>query len=147
MIFGTDGLVLRAGSAGDAGPKRKNLNGKRCPATAGMFRLGVLDDEGVLHQRFLVIERHLVEEGEALGVNEYLDAAELENVVARARFALELDGVGQPVAASAAHAQAQAANVGLLLDHLANSLDGALGQLNHVEPSLAEASLRTGLYR
>ena len=97
-----------------------------------MFRFGIFDHEGVLHQRFLVIERHLVEEGEALGVDEYLGAAELEYVVARARLAVELNGVGQPVAASAANAQAQAADVGLLLDHLSNLLNRALGQLNHV---------------
>src|SRR5262249_37790718 len=93
----------------------------------------VREDETLLHQRFLVVERHTVQIDERLGVHKNPDIIELKDAVALTRLAVKTDVVAQPRAAAALHSEAQSTLLGrdvFLLDRHADARQGLVGDLN-----------------
>src|SRR5581483_2858122 len=68
---------------------------ERTPTAAGLRRIRIHEDEALLHQRLLVVERHAVQVDEGLRINKYAHVAELKNAIAFARLRVEANVVAQ----------------------------------------------------
>src|SRR4051795_6160028 len=70
-----------------------HLARKRRSAPAGFTRVRIHKNEALLHQCFLVVERHSVQIDERLRINEKSDISELKNAVTLARLRIETNVV------------------------------------------------------
>src|ERR1035441_37820 len=78
------------------------------PATTGLGRVRVHEHESLLHQGFVVIERHPVQIDEGLRVHKNPHISKLKHTVALARLRIEPYVVSQARASAALHAQTKA---------------------------------------
>src|SRR5450755_1723960 len=85
---------------------------ERAAAAAGFGRVRIHEHEALLHQGFLIIERHSVQIDERLRVDEDAHVTVLKYAVALARLRIEADVVAEPGAAAPLNAQAKAALLG-----------------------------------
>src|SRR5262249_18703413 len=103
---------------------------------ATILLVGVVELEAFVQAFAGVVQLGAVEVGQALGVDEHLDAAALEFLVFRVGRVRELQLVRQPGAAGGTHAQAHAdalAALGKVIRHVGRC---AFSQGNrHLEPS------------
>src|SRR5690349_19348666 len=77
------------------------LDAERVPAPAVGRFVRILELDTLVHERLLPIEHRPRQIDEALGIDEHLDAIEIEHAVLRARRVVtELDHVRKPGAAS-----------------------------------------------
>src|SRR6202790_5569448 len=90
-------------------PVLRFLRGERTAAAATASGLRILEHKAAPHQVFLIVQRGVVQIKEALRVHEQPRTVFLDHFVAVARLRLQTHRVGQPGAAAALHAHAQAA--------------------------------------
>ena len=95
-----------------------------------MLGIRIVEDEIGLHQVLLEVERHLFQIGEALRVYEQLRAIVFEDVVLWPRLFGELDQVRQAVTTASSYSKPQAGEP-FSFRHLADSFDGAVGEVDH----------------
>src|SRR6266581_1803378 len=109
------------------------LSRKRAAAATVARRIGILENETLAHERFLVLECGAVQVQKTLRVNEEARAKFLEDLVAVARLGIQLHGIGETGTAATLHANAQAADIGRHAFHFkqrADFLRGAFGKVD-----------------
>src|SRR5271155_1181250 len=111
-----------------------NSGGKRTTASATPRRLGILEDEALLHQVLVIIQRGVVKIEIALGIHENARAVFFEHFIAVARFGIQAHCVAEPRTSAALHAHAESTGFGrhaFFLQQLANFYGSFLGYVNH----------------
>src|SRR5207302_6269746 len=109
------------------------LGRKGAAAATVPRRVGILENESLAHQRLFVLERRAVQEQKAFRVHEEARAVFFEDLVAIPRLSVEAHGIRETGAATALHANAQAAHIGrhtFFFEQRADFLRGTLGQLD-----------------
>src|SRR5437773_475891 len=82
---------------------RATLARERRSAAAGLLRIRVHENEPLLHQGFVVVERHSMEIDKRLRIYEHPDIAELKDAVTFPRLRIEANVITQTGASSALH--------------------------------------------
>src|SRR5271155_2400739 len=111
-----------------------SLGGKRTTASATPRRLGILEDEALLHQVLVIIQRGVVKIEIALGIHENARAVFFEHFIAVARFGIQAHCVAEPRTSAALHADAESTGLGrhaFFLQQLANFHRSFFGYVNH----------------
>src|SRR5947208_4340379 len=126
-------LIFEAGLLGQECPSYINLARERCAAAAGLLRIGVHENESLLHQGLVVVQRHSVQIDKRFRIYKDPNIAELKNAVTFARLRIEANVVTQTRASAALHAYAQPTLVrrhAFLGHRRANLANRLLGDLN-----------------
>src|SRR5438876_4598367 len=93
-------LIFEAGLLGQECP---SLARERCAAAAGLLRIRVHENESLLHQGLVVVQRHSVQIDKRFRIYKDPNIAELKNAVTFARLRIEANVVTQTGASSALH--------------------------------------------
>src|SRR5262249_31921313 len=139
----TDGGVLRF--AGKSARATRASRRKRRTAAARLSSLRIHEYETLLHQGFLIVERHAMQINERLRIHKHSNVIELKDSVTFARLSVETNVVAQARATAALHAKAQAALLGrnAFLGHGAAHLREGL--VRH-DNAFCRCCLRYGLF-
>src|SRR5271170_896722 len=108
--------------------------GERTTASATPRRLRILEDEALLHQVLVIIQRRVVKVEIALGIHENTRAVFFEHFIAVARLGIQTHRVAQARTPAPLHAHAESTGLGrhaFFLQQLANFYRSFFRYMNH----------------